>query len=54
MEKLSFVTWMGKKDAVFVVCILDGMVQNAHAVVQYYILDHGILGQKKSIMKKMA
>jgi hypothetical protein len=45
---------MDKKDAVFVECISDGMAQNAHAVVQYYMLDHDILGQKKSIMKKMA
>jgi hypothetical protein len=45
---------MGKKDAVFAVCILDGMVQNARAVVQYYMLDRDILGQKKSIMKKTA
>jgi hypothetical protein len=44
---------MGKKDVAFVACILDGMVQNALAVVQYCMLDHDILGQKKSIMKKM-
>jgi len=44
---------MGKKDAAFVACIFDGMVQNALVVVQYCMLDHGILGQKKSIMKKM-
>jgi hypothetical protein len=44
---------MGKKDVVFVGCILDGMVQNAHVVVLYCMLDHDILEQKKSIMKKM-
>jgi len=44
---------MDKKGVVFVACILDGMVQNALAVVRYCMLDHGILGQKKSIMKKM-
>jgi len=44
---------MDKKDAAFVGCISDGMVQNVLAVAQYCMLDHGILGQKKSIMKKM-
>jgi len=44
---------MDKKDAVFVEYILDGMVQNAPVVVQYCMLDQDILGQKKSIMKKM-
>jgi hypothetical protein len=44
---------MAKKDAVSAECISDGMVQNAPVVVQYCMLDRDILGQKKSIMKKM-
>jgi len=44
---------MDKKDVAFVVYISDGMDQNVLAVVLYYMLGHDILGQKKSIMKKM-
>ncbi len=44
---------MDKRDVVYVVCTSDGMAQNVLAVVLYYMLDHDILGQKKSIMKKM-
>jgi len=44
---------MGKKDVAFVVFISDGMDQNVPVVVLYYMLDHDIPEQKKSIMKKM-
>ena len=45
---------MGKKDAVFVVFILDGADQNVLAAMPYYMLDQDILVQKKSITKWLA